>query len=436
MPAAARYAPMADQPEDAGGDAQLARLNTADVAAMIDEELEDGFGGDELDRLRSRAPRTAQERRRDDLMLSVEVQGIMASPLSVAVAEDTNAVLCPEYRAVALFGKLPRWALVLLQLPVFALLVTAVKLLYVEQVYAAASSEASFAHTLNLSSMLVFYGPLATMLPGLHDVSRRGGQLELLGSGTVKISVRQKRHLGRWYVATCISGLFWLITGCKMALGPVLDPERAEPREIDRMLAPERGWDVDSTTLQASYGLARITISAPILSLWLFSLYLGASLAADAVDEVIQRIEELSPTELRWEEEVEHGGVKLAEETMEWLSSGWATGVALFFATFWTGSAGWGVTFAVWRRPEAFIYVCISAVLPLLVCYPLAVTSSKCDDLLSALNTKSLRYVAYTWSARDEEAVTRSHRDTHLRLQALQQGLRQLNYDQVRRLFL
>ena len=69
----------------------------------------------------------------------------------------------------------------------------------------------------------------------------------------------------------------------------------------------------------------------------------------------------------------------------------------------------------------------------LLVCHPLAVTSSKCDDLLSALNTKSLRYVAYTWSARDEEAVTRSHRDTHLRLQALQQGLRQLNYDQVRR---
>ena len=74
--------------------------------------------------------------------------------------------------------------------------------------------------------------------------------------------------------------------------------------------------------------------------------------------------------------------------------------------------------------------------MPLLVCYPLAATSSKCDDLLSALNTKSLRYVAYTWSARDEEAVTRSHRDTHLRLQALQQGLRRLNYDQVRRMSL
>ncbi len=72
--------------------------------------------------------------------------------------------------------------------------------------------------------------------------------------------------------------------------------------------------------------------------------------------------------------------------------------------------------------------------MPLIGCYPLAATSSKCDDLLSALNTKSLRYVAYTWSARDEEAVTRSHRDTHLRLQALQQGLRRLNHDQVRRI--
>ena len=76
------------------------------------------------------------------------------------------------------------------------------------------------------------------------------------------------------------------------------------------------------------------------------------------------------------------------------------------------------------------------AVLPLLVCYPLAATSSKCDDLLSALNTKSLRYVAYTWSARDDDNTSRKHRDTHLRLQALQQGLRRLNYDQVRRMSL
>ena len=49
MPAAARYAPMDEGADD--GDAQL-------VAAMIDEELEAGFGGgggDELERLRSRA---------------------------------------------------------------------------------------------------------------------------------------------------------------------------------------------------------------------------------------------------------------------------------------------------------------------------------------------------------------------------------------------
>ena len=51
------------------------------------------------------------------------------------------------------------------------------------------------------------------------------------------------------------------------------------------------------------------------------------------------------------------------------------------------------------------------------------------------LNTKNLRYVAYTWSALDDDDTSRSHRDTHLRLQALQQGLRRLNYDQVRRIF-
>jgi hypothetical protein len=105
------------------GDAEL-------VAAMIDEELEAGFGSDELDKLRSLAPRTAEERRRDDLMLSVEVQNIMASPLAVAVGEDTNAVLCPEYRTIALFGRLPRWGLALLQMPAVAVATgTPVKLL-------------------------------------------------------------------------------------------------------------------------------------------------------------------------------------------------------------------------------------------------------------------------------------------------------------------
>ena len=34
------------------------------------------------------------------------------------------------------------------------------------------------------------------------------------------------------------------------------------------------------------------------------------------MDEVIQKIEELSPSDLRWEEEVEQASVKLAEETM------------------------------------------------------------------------------------------------------------------------
>ena len=170
------------------------------------------------------------------------------------------------------------------------------------------------------------------------------------------------------------------------------------------------------------------------MSLWLFSLYLGASLAADAVDEVIQRIEELSPDHVRWEEEVEHGGVKLAEETMEWLSAGWATGVALFFAASWSLCAMDFVLFAIGRDPTKFVLACLFAALPLIVCYPVAATSSKCDDLLSALNTKSLRYVAYTWSALDDDDTSRSHRDTHLRLQALQQGLRQLNYDQVWRI--
>ena len=126
--------------------------------------------------------------------------------------------------------------------------------------------------------------------------------------------------------------------------------------------------------------------------------------------------------------------MKLAEETMEWLSRGWASGVALVFLAEWSLCFGNAVHFAITRTPVQFFWVCFQVILPLIVCYPVAATSSKCDDLLSALNTKSLRYVAYTWSARDEEAVTRSHRDTHLRLQALQQGLRQLNYDQVRRI--
>ena len=50
--------------------------------------------------------------------------------------------------------------------------------------------------------------------------------------------------------------------------------------------------------------------------------------------------EELSPADPRWEEEVEHASVKLAEETMEWLSTGWGTGVTLFLAACWLCCAG------------------------------------------------------------------------------------------------
>ena len=435
MPAAARYAPMAEGADD--DDAQLARLNTAAVAAMIDEELEAGFGSDELDRLRSQAPRTAQERRRSDLMLSVEVQNAVAPPLGVAVGEDTNAVLCPEYRAVALFGRLPRWALALLQLPAAVYLVAIVKRncfpssAEVEQAYAAASSEAWLAVMVHNLGLVAGCGLFAAMLSGLHEVSRPGGQLELLGMGNVKISARQKRNLGRRYVASCTLGLLFCLYGVSIILTPVVDPDRTAHPDG---LMPGRGWDAESVAAYASVGVAFITTISPVISLSHFSLLLGAALASDAVDEVIQRIEELSPTDARWEEEVEQASVKLAEETMEWLSAGWASGVALFFLSPLLPCVGMVVMFAVFRHAAFFVWACILAVLPLLVCYPLAVTSSKCDDLLSALNTKSLRYVAYTWSTLDDEATSRSHRDTHLRLQALQQGLRQLNYDQVRRI--
>ena len=210
-----------------------------------------------------------------------------------------------------------------------------------------------------------------------------------------------------------------------------VDPDRTAHPDG---LMPGRGWDAESVAAYASVGVAFITTISPVISLSHFSLLLGAALASDAVDEVIQKIEELSPDDPRWEEEVEQASVKLAEETMEWLSAGWASGVALFFLSPLLPCVGMVVMFAVFRYAAYFVWACILAVLPLLVCYPLAVTSSKCDDLLSALNTKSLRYVAYTWRTLDDEATSRSHRDTHLRLQALQQGLRQLNYDEVRRI--
>ena len=122
------------------------------------------------------------------------------------------------------------------------------------------------------------------MLPGLHEVSRPDGQLELLGMGNVKISARQKRQLGYWCGATCVLGLWFVFQGFHMFSLPHVDPNRIH--YIDP-LAPKRGWDADSLAFFVSLGLADFAGAGMVFSVWIFSLVLGAALAADAVDEAL-----------------------------------------------------------------------------------------------------------------------------------------------------
>lgn len=161
---------------------------------------------------------------------------------------------------------------------------------------------------------------------------------------------------------------------------------------------------------------------------WLLTLLVASVLGGDAVTEVINAVKSIDPpkkrdesNELRddWARQVEekvtgHGGLI---ETMDTLSTRWGgalvASLAAIFLNYFTyvlnslHVEGWDT-----------LTVCIvdgffSGLCALLLLWPLATTSTLCDDLLIALNHKRLK-----------------HLEAHERIFALETGLRQLNNDQ------
>ena len=256
--------------------------------------------------------------------------------------------------------------------------------------------------------------PLAGILQTLRHATKPGGGLEALGASRVRVSEPAKTYLDR--TAVVLSGLAacGACFGIFMLLQPLLF---VLPWQV---LHPDMEWNLLTVISFVLVGLLWLSLWPLGLACGL-CLIVGAVLAQDAVDAVLEPIRALSPVAdaVRWDVEVVRPTVALAEHTMPTLSACFGPGTAAVVVACCTVSFG---TFALFLTAPGLLGMgtlcALFLVLPLLPLWPLATCSTSCSHVLVALNECRLAHLNV-----DETGA-------HTRILALEVALRQLNHDQ------
>eukprot|EP01043_Picozoa_sp_COSAG02_P063740 COSAG02_NODE_9117_length_2324_cov_1.287191_2_plen_485_part_00 len=247
---------------------------------------------------------------------------------------------------------------------------------------------------------LGFLLPLAPIY-SLRSACSPRGALDKLGWGEIKMSRAAERtaRLAQHAVAAaaCLVALRYSV-GSTLAM--VVDPTGLYIKPYGDFYT-EYG-SVDDWTINDNYGLGFyakalngicIGVCFSLMLIFIASLFVAAALANDAVDEVIQAAENTEPTSEHWAR-VDIAACALHAETMRHLSDGWGVGVAGAFAFAWTWALQNALDFfvALWQGnflTSDIVMAVIPAVLPLAVAWPIARTSSKCDELIETLCMKA-----------------------------------------------
>ena len=251
------------------------------------------------------------------------------------------------------------------------------------------------------------------------------GALHMLGLGTEKVSLRAKKLVdcANMFFMICWSGMS--IVAVVQINAILVDPERVGMAKDS--IDPNLKWDAMSFCDWTGSGLFNL-VSAFVGPFWALSLAVAATLAYDAIAEVVNAIAQADPTnEEEWHVKVQRPTLRLAEVTMHHLSSVFATGLVGCFAGGFTGAIGSisGYFGAVAAHTEDgatspnlyLLYATFYFAIPFCITAPLAATSTKCDELLEMLNLKRVRGIeARAWDA-----------DTESRLHSLERALRKMN---------
>ena len=314
----------------------------------------------------------------------------------------TTATTCPYYQRLTLFlakviGNRCLFPLLLLD----SIACAAVKFLWSEQEIAQREDlSANERMLVRLSAILVGLGTISQtfLIPTLSPVMQeKDGALWRLGIDTVHIAPDAKRSLGLAAVALSVVAMLFSSCGCYLLARAIL-------------------WAPDMLTQAWSVAVGvYFLFGGPLVCAGMFTMYIGGTLANNAILELILLVGKTSATDTAWSD-VDVQAARLARETMPAVSSGWGGASIIIVATYWLI----GLSEFIWwlhvnTIPVAVYSLCFF-IFSFGVLWPLAVTSTNCDHLMVALNDNRLGCLG-------EQAACDKIRD-------VETALRRLNRDQ------
>ena len=272
-------------------------------------------------------------------------------------------------------------------------------------------------YTLYILAAILLLAPL----PWLRRVCRLDGSLDKLGLGKTELSLWAERWT-RWQVwllcvlASCFFIRYFVLAGL---VGPTVDPkgeisyfygvfsfkpftDETDNGEQDEMTQLANftlfplpvALPIEKFMVAVYYG-----IGAPLVLAFVASLCVAAALANDEIREVINSVEDTDPDTEEWAQ-VDKAACALHEETMQCVSNGWGFGVTAVFLWAFAEALGKAIDLLqnewVHDHPKGHIFVHMLeaagfALLPLVLFFPIAGSSTQCNELTESLCHKAMK---------------------------------------------
>eukprot|EP01046_Picozoa_sp_COSAG06_P010027 COSAG06_NODE_539_length_14478_cov_12.490716_2_plen_620_part_00 len=352
---------------------------------------------------------------------------------------DTNAILCPEYRLFKVFRAILGPAI---SLPIVATVSILTGLSYMLVAVWAEENQSVPSET-RILLWLTGMCSVAIVIPTVYtaDSIRSAifpdGPLDYLGMGRTLISLDAKDSLDRWAVFHSVMAVLCVLSGLYTIRQPFLQDEPPFCRAVTGVCDE---WNTVFVMLSLTRGLTMI-VCVPIMFPGMLSLHLATALGTDAIAEAMADIRALehddadittatssntvlsSPTsatamkEREWDT-AETSALELATNTMPCLSAGWSGIVVGMWGIGWI-SATLLFCDGLTGRTTQLVGAGVMTLVPLLIAWPLAQTSTQCSNLIDHLNKQRMFNLAL-----------------HERLTALETALRQHNMGKGKFLFL
>ncbi len=305
-----------------------------------------------------------------DEIVSGVVEMVMGENDSETEVEPQRSVVCPQ---LAELGFMPR--MVSRQITIRWMAELAILVPLGGMIFTFALTDDWSADKVGFLGTLLFLVLAGCMAPRYKRVVAPGGALEQLGLGTRLISEKDCKSLKLWAKIITIPLVLSLAFGVVMF------------SFISVMIASGAAEDLGSLAMMLSMSLGLFFV-IPCLLAWWHSLKTAALLAEDAIDDVISDITRYEVSSKEWDEELIPAIMLLVTDTLPTLSRGWGFSLGLLFAGCGPLWLSYLNNFLWWGFGGTGLMLFIIPLGVFLVASDVARASSKCDDLMNALNKK------------------------------------------------